>query len=142
MSESRLRKYLTDNLNSFSCHMCMVESHAVSAGIPDLNYCLNGKEGWIELKWWTNTNPAQFRPTQIAWFRRRVAAGGKPLVIWGHDLGERTKFYAMEGKNVPSLARSQELKQWERSSFCSWDGKINFSALLLILATGEPSPNG
>jgi hypothetical protein len=141
MSEQRLRKYLIDNLNSATCHISQVESHAVSAGIPDLNYCVDGVEGWIELKWWYKSKPAQFRPTQIAWFRRRVTAGGKPFVVWAHDLDGPPKFVLMEGKNVPSLARSQEIKDWYKCSVRQWDGTIPFGLLLRILASREPCPD-
>lgn len=61
-----------------------VESPLVSAGVPDLNVCGQGIHEWIELKaMQVGETKISIRPTQYAWFRDRIRAGGNPmLVVW------------------------------------------------------------
>jgi hypothetical protein len=56
-----------------------VETWSTGQGVPDLNYCLDGVEGWIELKQ-TDANVVDIRPEQIAWAERRTRAGGRVLL--------------------------------------------------------------
>jgi len=58
----------------------------INRGIPDVNYCIRGVEGWIELKeianWPRRVNtPVVFRweKEQRFWARRRGKAGG---LVW------------------------------------------------------------
>lgn len=60
-------------------HWQRVES-GTSRGIPDMNYCVDGAEGWIELKWtlgWT----VDLRPEQVAWLMRRSRSGGRVHIL-------------------------------------------------------------
>jgi hypothetical protein len=67
-------------------HFERVEN-AFGSGMPDVNYCVQGHEGWIELKArerWPRlpTDPvvlAHYTPEQRRWARRRVRAGG---TVW------------------------------------------------------------
>lgn len=59
---------------------------SLSKGVPDVNYCIAGVEGWIELKYieeWPKRDktPVRFRWTkeQRIWAGRRLRAGG---VVW------------------------------------------------------------
>lgn len=60
-------------------HATKIES-TTGRGIPDLNFCLAGQEGWIEGKLARGTSVA-LRPEQFAWCQRRVRAGGRVFVI-------------------------------------------------------------
>lgn len=53
-----------------------IETGMTGRGIPDLNYCLRGREGWIECKK-CQANTIHFRPEQIAWAEKRLRAGGR-----------------------------------------------------------------
>jgi hypothetical protein len=48
--------------------------------VPDVNYCGEGSEGWIELKktdgWVVNVSPHQ-----VAWMERRMRAGGRVFIM-------------------------------------------------------------
>lgn len=74
MTEKQLYRWLKDKIKS--CDWQPIES-TTGAGIPDLNYCLQGSEGWIESK--TIEMPVrastkinlELRPSQIAWLYRR-----------------------------------------------------------------------
>jgi hypothetical protein len=64
-------------------------------GVPDVSYCTDGVEGHIELKHHPSF-PARpttavfgartargMRDTQVAWFRRRLSAGGRAYILAG-----------------------------------------------------------
>lgn len=55
-----------------------IESHATAIGIPDLHYCYNGIEGWVELKAFPDID---IRANQCVWMETNIKAGGKPFFI-------------------------------------------------------------
>ncbi len=71
-----LRSLFRANLPKF--HWVSVESGATGSGIPDMNYCCDGDEGWIEMKQ-TPGHRVPLRPEQVGWIARRVRAGGR---VW------------------------------------------------------------
>jgi hypothetical protein len=48
-------------------------------GLPDVNYCLDGVEGWIEMKLVRGLRVA-IRPEQVGWIERRLARGGRAFL--------------------------------------------------------------
>lgn len=62
-----------------SVHWQPIETGGTGRGIPDLNFCSGGVEGWIENKV-TSTLSVGLRPEQIAWLARRSRAGGRAFV--------------------------------------------------------------
>lgn len=106
VKESELWRWLRDELTvSYkSIDLQRVESGSTSEGIPDVNYCLQGVEGWIELKVAKLTKRPPYiitiglRPAQAFWLARRRRAGGRAWVLaaippmaevegrWGHLL--------------------------------------------------------
>ena len=59
-------------------HWQSVETWSTGQGVPDLNYCIEGREGWIELKAAKGLK-VKFQPHQIAWLERRYRSGGR---VW------------------------------------------------------------
>lgn len=57
-----------------------IESGLTGLGIPDLNYCHAGREGWVELKQ-TKGWVVGIRPDQVGWIERRVRHGGRVTVM-------------------------------------------------------------
>lgn len=56
-----------------------VETGLTSLGVPDLNFCIEGVEGWIEMKataHWAVT----LRPNQIGWLLTRKRHGGQVFI--------------------------------------------------------------
>jgi hypothetical protein len=61
----------------------------VGTGMPDVNYCIEGVEGWIELKQtqgWPRFSHKplvldHYTPQQRLWHRRRTSAGGRVYVM-------------------------------------------------------------
>ena len=118
MNESTLRAKLISTITSAGGHACAIESHATSAGIPDLNYCINGNEGHIELKVGTKRKPPYLRPTQHRWFVLRNRAKGKAFFLFlDNDTGN---VYLIYGKDVQVLVEAST-ETWIRSAFASWD---------------------
>jgi len=76
MSESALWKHMKKNIGHLG-HFSRVESHETSSGIPDVDYCIRGVEGHIELKFARGKIP-KIRGTQVRWFRDRAKQGGNP----------------------------------------------------------------
>lgn len=64
-------------------HVQKIESNT-SSGIPDLTVAMpqkggQGREFWIEVK---NGKGAEIRPFQIAWWHKRIMAGGRIWLLW------------------------------------------------------------
>lgn len=63
-------------------HLQRIESGSTGLGIPDVNYCYKGTEGWAELKVAkvTKKTPHRvtlgLRPAQARWLHKRWSAGG------------------------------------------------------------------
>lgn len=78
MRDGGLRQLVQKNIPE--ADWCPVETSGTGRGVPDLNYCLNGYEGWIECKA-TDTRAVDLRPEQVAWLERRARAGGRVTVM-------------------------------------------------------------
>ena len=56
-------------------------------GVPDVNYCINGQEGWTELKAWERVRLTgrftvpKLREEQAAWLARRATLGGRAYLM-------------------------------------------------------------
>lgn len=62
-------------------HWQAIESWSTGQGVPDMNYCLEGRDGWIENKFteaWALQHPLS--PEQVAWIERRNRVGGRALL--------------------------------------------------------------
>jgi hypothetical protein len=73
MIDGGLRKLFRERLRDF--HWQSVETGGVGRGVPDANYCHDGREGWVEFKT-AQASAVRVRPEQVAWALRRVRAGG------------------------------------------------------------------
>lgn len=107
-----------------------VESHYTSPGIPDLNYCCNGIEGWVELK----AGPdLEVRATQVMWMEDRVSAGGFPLFLvkWG-DV-----FMVVPGNEAQSMRDDPSYENIMSRCSTVWDDKIPLNEFLFILENPE-----
>lgn len=134
MRERRLQKYVLDNVDDTG-HWTFIESKDVSPGIPDLNFCVNSIDGWIELKYGTDKNPPTLRPTQCAWFRRRAGVGGNCWLLMGAPFYEAHSFYLIPGIQVPGLVKATKLDHWKKEAQIKWDGRINWKEFIDICTT-------
>ena len=76
-----------------------IESHSTSIGFPDLEFCIKGCQGTLELKAVRTVGDRVLsRASQLGWNRRRLKAGGKPLMLlWVEDIDN---FYLLRGCDV------------------------------------------
>ena len=54
-----------------------IETGLTSGGVPDSNYCIQGREGWIECKRTSGWTIGNMEGNQVAWAERRVRNGGR-----------------------------------------------------------------
>lgn len=127
MSEARLVKYVLNNIGHKG-HFSCVESHLTSAGFPDIDYCINGVEGHLEVKYY-GSKGLILRPTQCAWLRQRLKAGGRPLLLWADGQNPQT-YYLVKGPRLPELVKSAHLPWWVERSHRVWGRVINFDELV------------
>jgi hypothetical protein len=59
-----------------------VETGGTGRGIPDVNYCFEGREGWVENKIAQGAKGLRFalRPEQIGWIERRARNKGRVFI--------------------------------------------------------------
>jgi len=105
MSEAALWRALDAGLGHRG-HFSRVESHETSAGIPDVDYCLNGVESHIELKFGRTVAP-KIRPT----------SGKYWMLHKGATIGTH------------KLYTEKDLDVWQLCSLAMWEGHINFDEL-------------
>ena len=77
MSDGGLRQIFRKHLPEFD--WLSVETWSTGRGVPDLNYCCAGIEGWIECKA-TRAWRVAINPEQVAWAERRARHGGRTCV--------------------------------------------------------------
>ena len=96
-------------------HLQPVETGLISTGVPDMNFCVDGAEGWVEMKQ-TDGWAVTLEPEQISWLCRRARNGGRVFVAvrrW-HDGGPRKgrpvdELWLLRGEYAPDL-RSMGLR--------------------------------
>lgn len=109
-----------------SLHLSWIESHATSAGFPDVDYCCYGVCNQLELK----AGPdLEVRATQVAWFKDRIEAGGHPLFLvqWG-DV-----YAVVPGDRATDLRRNPSLENVLRLASSIWTGKLPPMELMKVL---------
>ena len=84
--ERDLRRFIERRLDGLA-HTSQIESHETSAGIPDFNIFMDGRDVWVELKVLSDRKPPKMRPTQRRWHNDRWANGGMSWVL-AYDLDD------------------------------------------------------
>ena len=137
MSEAALWKDMNRNIGHLG-HFSRVESHESSAGIPDVDFCIAGVEGHVELKFGNGSKHPNIRPTQAKWFRDRVRKDGKPWMFTLIMVKKRSVYLLHEGKWVPRLAGDPyDFDEWADSACRVWDGSMEWRELISILTYGD-----
>ena len=115
-------------------HFSRVESHETSSGIPDVDFCIDGVEGHIELKYSVNKVP-KIRPSQGRWFRYRVMRGGNPWLLCHIVINGENRYLLFEGRDVTRILETNELADWITFSRMDWKGKIEWKMLVMLLTS-------
>ena len=122
--ESGLRKTVKKALKEVG-HLSWVESHATSAGIPDLNYCIQGYEGWVELK----SGNFEVKASQVIWMEERISNGGHPLFLIEMD----DAFFFVCGSQASNLRKNNSVDNVASLAFFALFGGLNPDVLISIL---------
>lgn len=137
MKDGDLRKLERQHLKGF--HLVSVETGLTGMGVPDMNYCYGGIEGWIENKWCKGWQ-VHMRPEQIGWILRRKRAGGNVYVAVRriNKTSLSDEFYLFDGADVEAL-NNVGLRCGKALIKCSggparWD----WPAVAALLAPGIP----
>ena len=118
-------------------HWVRVENR-VEAGTPDLNYCVEGIEGWGELKavdrWpagaWVPLRVPHFTKQQRFWLRRRIRYGGRAHVL----IRVGRTYLVLPGEwAAERLGEAPELEMREMADGV-WDGAWDLEAFLKALS--------
>jgi hypothetical protein len=119
-------------------HFERVEN-AVAVGTPDVDYCVNGVQGKIELKF-SPRHPVRastpvlgrdngLRRTQIIWSARRLSAGGRVHVLVGTPMAT----WLIDLARLP-------LPAWKEIEMLTADGLCQAATWHSILPSGTPLP--
>lgn len=87
-TENELVRYIESQIRFVTkkYHFQRIETD-INPGVHDVNYCIDGIEGWMELKIarpnWTGRLSPIIRPSQISWGYKRQRSGGSPLLVIG-----------------------------------------------------------
>lgn len=132
MNEAAVRHFLINNCSERSnIDICAIENSA-GVGNPDTNYCIHGRDGWIEIKYKEDypvrpSTPVMrnaLRPSQIIWFRDRLKAGSRHIFFF---IRISTDYYLLGGNcytEFDSLTRGNFGEQsvwWGGVRNCDWD---------------------
>ncbi len=120
----------------YDTHISSVESHLTAAGIPDLDFCISGLEGHIEVKFSSNKLAPKIRSTQVRWFKKRVRAGGTPWVFAKLMVNSNWHYCLFNGAVIDNLAKTTKSANWVYFADKTWTGimtKPNWSELVQTL---------
>ena len=112
--ESALRKTFKKLLSKDpDVHLTWVESHSTAIGAPDLQYCCNDVEGWLELK---SGPDIEVRATQARWMKDHIESGGRPLffIEWGGV------FHVVPGSRADDLRADPSHESVRKASVVAW----------------------
>jgi hypothetical protein len=98
-------------LAKHKAHVTRIESPMHGVGFPDLNVCIGGQEINIELKYGVGCAP-RVRETQLKWFKNRILAGGKPIVIAWLEVGGVSYICVYEGYKIMNLYTAKSRENW------------------------------
>jgi len=111
------------------CHVTRIENTTCS-GVPDVNFCLDGIEYWLELKIVTERG-AVLRKFQYAWGKQRILRQGRVYII-GYDSKEQIYYLQnMLFASVCSVVDREHLLIGIEDAFKSVDPKIIIQQILL-----------
>ena len=130
MNEASFRRKVSRAIEKAGGHASAVESHATSPGIPDVDFCIDGVEGHIELKIAGNGG---MRPTQLLWFRQRVRAGANPwIMVWSP---QNTYLIAGEFHEMVKTTKKEDMVLWEAIATKIWKSMPSHEELAIGLKT-------
>lgn len=68
---------MVQNLRKLGGHWQPIETGMIVSGVLDFNFCVAGKEGWVECKRTSAWKVGNIDPAQVGWSDQRVRNGGR-----------------------------------------------------------------
>ena len=109
VKESYFWQQVKAGLEDAETHLSRIENTA-GTGISDVSACRAGVETWIELKVF-HGNGVHFRTSQRIWITRRLAAGGRVVVLARKD-DQLLLYRAAEVLAAPCTAHGADKKSF------------------------------
>lgn len=136
-SEAKMWKHLRTKLLYTGClgHFTRIESGATVLGQPDVNYCIKGCEGNLELKFAKKENDMLIlRPSQYQWMNQRIMCGAKNVWILAH-ISETKTWMLIHGRHARNLITKP--REWECFTTKIWKGSINTLELTQLIGNKD-----
>jgi len=132
--EQRMWKFLYPKLRKYG-HFERIESHETAIGTPDVEYCINGYNNRIELKYTSSeVKGLRLRASQCSWFKKRIKAGGQPWLLAFIELtGKHRGYVLIPGVDVPSLIYTTNVMEWLKAGVMVWRDTIDVDNLVEFL---------
>lgn len=140
-SEAALWRFLGDILRPLG-HVIRVEN-VVGSGTPDVNYCINGAEGWIELKHlpsWPKNKASVVRiphkrlfKVQCAWLHARSVIGGRSWLF----VQVGTDYILFNGTCALLIERGLTRAGWEAIATARWERSVDAIDLVKHLCSRD-----
>jgi hypothetical protein len=131
MSETNLWRYLQRNLKDNKTMLMRVEN-TFYKGIPDVNFLIDGNEGWLELKYmpeypkkdYTEIKVPHFTKEQKLWHDARYKNKGRTMVLIQVD----SDYFIFKKERI-NLLGSLTKKSMFKFANKSWKNRIDFKEL-------------
>ena len=145
MSEAKLWTTLRNALGNVG-HWDRIESHAVSQGRPDLNWCNEGDVADIELKIYdVRKGGFVLRANQNAWMANRIRHGGKVFIFARFDSVEGPVYLLIPGTRRKELIHERSYEAWHKQAIWVWENKVDWEIFQRLVRSGmetlPESPN-
>jgi Holliday junction resolvase len=127
-----LRAIFRRRLTSFDFQS--IETGSTGRGIPDMNYCHDGREGWIEAKQ-TQGWAVGLRPEQIGWLMRRARHGGR---VWIAVRRKGDELWLIPGDRAAQL-KSEGLKDIASEHWTNGPSRWDWDRIAYLLAPPKVS---
>lgn len=138
-SEKGMWTYLASRVKKYG-HFTRIESGSTVLGQPDVNYCIAGVEGNLELKYASSGNRAKkltLRASQYQWMNQRINAGFATHVWILAYVEPIDKWVLVHGSYAKGLITNPLIKHWIDVAYATWDGKINIEELIICLSSNN-----
>ena len=132
------REVRTGLVQEWRGHYQRIESALTGSGIPDTNWCVTGKEIWIEFKIVKGTR-VELEPEQVSWHVMRHSHGGTTFILaldyWSGSIRKerRNRMYLWNGKD----ARQVKDHGVSYPALRIWDNRDWFSLGQVLLSGGD-----
>lgn len=132
-TDGGLRKLFRDHLPQVD--FVSVEMHRAGRGVPDVNYCVAGCEGWIEMKRIVSGWRVRVSPEQVGWAERRIRVGGRVLAAIRRE-DEMAMFSGLQLRSLKDhdVRELHPLGEWSGGAArWNWDEILT----IMMMTSGE-----